>query len=86
MGPQVSVVAVGHHAGGYRSRAGAAGLGLANAGAGRVIRGSAGSAGVWAGGRQNTVLMPGAGSGILKTCKPAGAQTAACAPPWTCIT
>ena len=39
-----------------------------------------------AGGRQNTVLMPGAGSGILKTWKPAGARTAACAPPWTCIT
>ena len=29
---------------------------------------------------------PGAGSGILETWKPAGAQTAACAPPWTCIT
>ena len=37
-------------------------------------------------GCQNTVLMPGAGSGILKTWKPAGAQTAACAPPWTCTT
>jgi hypothetical protein len=39
-----------------------------------------------AGGRQDTVLMPGAGSGILKAWKPAGAQTAACAPPRTCTT
>jgi len=39
-----------------------------------------------AGGCQNTVVMPGAGSGILKTWKPARAQTAACAPPWTCTT
>ena len=34
----------------------------------------------------NTVLMPGAGSGILKAWKPAGAQTAACAQPRTCTT
>ncbi len=39
-----------------------------------------------AGGRQNTVLMPSAGSGILKTWKPAGARTTACTPPWTCTT
>jgi len=39
-----------------------------------------------AGSCQNTVLMPDAGSGILKTWRPAGARTAACAPPWTCIT
>jgi hypothetical protein len=35
---------------------------------------------------QNTVLMPGAGSGILKTWKPASARTAACAQPWVWIT
>ena len=45
----------------------------------RLLRTRAGSC-------QNTVPMPGAGSGILKTWKPAGARTAACAPPWTCIT
>ena len=33
-----------------------------------------------------TVLMPGAGTGILKTWKPAGPRTAAYALPWTCIT
>jgi hypothetical protein len=35
---------------------------------------------------RNTVLMPGAGSGILKTWKAAGTQTAAIAWRWTCIT
>jgi hypothetical protein len=39
-----------------------------------------------AGGGQNVVLMTGAGSGILKTWRPAGARTAACAPPSTCTT
>ena len=33
-----------------------------------------------------TILIPGAGSGILKTWKPAGTRTSACAPPWTSIT
>src|SRR5580704_2751561 len=37
-------------------------------------------------GGQNTVLMPGAGSGILKTWRPTGARSSACAPPWTCTT
>jgi hypothetical protein len=39
-----------------------------------------------AGGCQNMVLMPGAGSGILKTWKSADTRASACAPPWTCIT
>ena len=46
---------------------------------GRLLRTRAGSS-------QNMVLMTGAGSGILKTWKPAGAQTAACALPRTCTT
>jgi hypothetical protein len=35
---------------------------------------------------QDAVPMPGAGSGILRTWKPAGARSSACAPPWTCTT
>ena len=46
---------------------------------GRLLRTRAGHC-------QNTVLMPGTGSGILKTWKPAGARTAACTPSWTCVT
>jgi hypothetical protein len=46
---------------------------------GRLLRTRAGNC-------QNTVLMLGTGSGILKTWKPAGTRTAACAWPWTCIT
>jgi hypothetical protein len=46
---------------------------------GRLLRTRAGNC-------QNTVLMPGTCSGILKTWKPAGIRSAAYAPPWTCTT
>lgn len=39
-----------------------------------------------AGSCQHTVLMPSTGPGILKTWKPEGARTTACAPPRTCTT
>jgi hypothetical protein len=39
-----------------------------------------------AGNGQNTIPVPGVGSGILKTWKPASARITACAPPRTCTT